>query len=88
MNRQLCKEDESDDQDSDGDQANIANMEPISNEEAANIFSRLEHEQGKKSYQAKKNWTDEEFKLLIWAINKYCNGKKISAAKLNKNDWI
>jgi hypothetical protein len=55
----------------------IANMEPINNDQASNIFSKLEHEQGKKTYQAKKNWTEDEFKLLIWAINEYCKGKKI-----------
>lgn len=73
---------------SEDNHAKIANSEPISNEEASNIFSKLEHEQGKKTYHAKKNWTDDEFRLLIWAVNKYCDGKKLSPSKLGKNDWI
>jgi len=44
--------------------------------------------QGKKTYHAKKNWTDDESKLLQWAIQKYCRGKNITPPKLDKNDWI
>lgn len=68
--------------------AHIGNIEHINDEQAASIFSQLESEQSKKSYQAKKNWTEEESKLLLWAINKYCRGKKIQPQKLSKNDWI
>jgi hypothetical protein len=92
-NRISLRDDNDDSEDfrndgSEDNHANIANLEPISNEEASNIFSKLEHEQGKKTYHAKKNWTDDEFKLLIWAVNKYCKGKKIATSKLGKNDWI
>ena len=44
--------------------------------------------QNKKTYAAKKNWTDDESRLLNWAINKYCTGKNVKAQKLDKNDWI
>ena len=44
--------------------------------------------QNKKTYYAKKNWTDEESKLLLWAIDKYCTGKNLNAKRLGKNDWI
>lgn len=44
--------------------------------------------QGKKTYFAKKNWTDEESRLLLWAVEKYCQGKDVAPGKLDKNDWI
>jgi hypothetical protein len=47
----------------------------ITNQQASVIFSKLEELQNKKSYYAKKNWTDDESKLLLWAIDKYCRGK-------------
>ena len=50
----------------------------ISDELAQDIFSKLNKLQGKKTYYAKKNWTDDEAKLLQWAIKKYCDGKCIS----------
>lgn len=48
----------------------------------------MEAKQGKKTFQAKQNWTDDESQLLIWAIKKYCEGKKIQPSKLGKNEWI
>lgn len=66
----------------------MGNIEHINDEQAAAIFSQLESEQSKKSYQAKKNWTEEESKLLLWAINRYCRGKKAQPQKLSKDDWI
>ena len=60
----------------------------ISDEIASTIFVKLEGLQNKKSYYAKKNWTDEESKLLLWAIDKYCRGKNLIPRKLGKNDWI
>jgi hypothetical protein len=62
--------------------------EPITDEIASEIFDKLSKQQGKKTYYAKKNWTDEESRLLIWAIDKYCKGKSITPQKLDKNDWI
>ena len=60
----------------------------ISDKAASEIFDKLTKLQGKKTYYAKKNWTDEEAKLLLWAIQKYCRGKNITPQKLGKNDWI
>jgi hypothetical protein len=60
----------------------------ISDQQASSIFDKLNTLQGKKTYYAKKNWTEEEAKLLLWAIDKYCRGKKITPKKLGKNDWI
>jgi hypothetical protein len=50
----------------------------INDETAQGIFSRLTNLLAKKSFQEKKNWSDDEIKLLKWAIKKYCNGKKIT----------
>jgi hypothetical protein len=50
----------------------------ISDKAASEIFDKLTKLQGKKTYYAKKNWTDEEAKLLLWAIQKYCRGKNIT----------
>ena len=60
----------------------------ITDEAAAEIFDKLQKLQGKKTYYAKKNWTDDEANLLQWAIQKYCRGKNITPQKLDKNDWI
>lgn len=60
----------------------------ITDEVASDIFVKLEKLQGKKTYYAKKNWTDDEANLLQWAIQKYCRGKSITPQKLDKNDWI
>jgi hypothetical protein len=45
---------------------------------ASEIFDKLTKLQGKKTYYAKKNWIDDEAKLLQWAIQKYCRGKGIT----------
>lgn len=63
-------------------------VEAIDDDAASEIFNRLTKMQGKKTYYAKKNWTDDEAKLLQWAIQKYCRGKGITPQKLDKNDWI
>lgn len=42
----------------------------------------------KKTYAAKKNWTTDESRLLVWAVKNYTVGKKIHPAKLDKNDWM
>lgn len=60
----------------------------IDDDTASEIFNKLNKIQGKKSYYAKKNWTDDEAKLLQWAILKYCKGKGITPQKLDKNNWI
>ena len=60
----------------------------IDDDTASEIFNKLTKIQGKKSYYAKKNWTDDEAKLLQWAILKYCKGKGITPQKLDKNNWI
>ena len=62
--------------------------EPITDELASEIFEKLTKQQGKKTYYAKKNWTEEESLLLLWAIDKYSKGKSITPQKLDKNDWI
>ena len=60
----------------------------ITDEAASEIFDKLTKLQGKKTYYAKKNWTDDEAQLLQWAIQKYCRGKNVTAQKLDKHDWI
>lgn len=60
----------------------------ITDEIASEIFRKLSALQGKKTYYAKKNWTDDESRLLLWAIQKYTRGKNIPAQKLDKNDWM
>lgn len=45
-----------------------AGKDSISDKVASEIFDKLTKQQGKKTYYAKKNWTDEEAKLLLWAI--------------------
>lgn len=44
--------------------------------------------QNSKDYQPKKTWNTEEYKLLIWAINKYCKGSKKTPKNLSKSDWV
>ena len=63
-------------------------VEPITDKQASEIFEKLSALQDKKTFYAKKNWTDDETKLLHWALQKYCRGKGISPQKLDKNDWI
>lgn len=36
----------------------------------------------------KKGWCNDEYDLLIWAINKYCLGRKMKPKDLSKNDWV
>ena len=60
----------------------------ITDDAASEIFSKLMTLQSKKTYAAKKNWTDDESRLLVWAIQKYCSGKAITPQKLDKNDWM
>lgn len=64
------------------------NQAIISDEVASEIFSKLTALQGKKTYAAKKNWTDGESRLLQWAIQKYCRGKNMPPQKLDRNDWM
>ena len=40
----------------------------MSDTQAAEVFSKLQALQNKKTYAAKKNWTSDESKLLIWAV--------------------
>jgi hypothetical protein len=40
----------------------------ITDDAASEIFDKLTKLQGKKTYYAKKNWTDDESNLLQWAI--------------------
>jgi|TARA_B110000285_G_C14947172_1_gene524918 hypothetical protein len=60
----------------------------MSNEEAGEIFDMLTQLQSSKGYQPKKTWSTEEYKLLMWAINKYCKGIGKAPKHLGKNDWI
>ena len=63
--------------------------EIISNELAQEYFEKLNKIACKKSYHAKRNWSDEEILLLNWSIITYC--KKINESnpfKLDSNDWI
>lgn len=52
------------DEDDGGGKGSKKQIEVIDDEAASEIFNKLNKIQGKKSYQAKKNWTDEEAKLL------------------------
>lgn len=61
---------------------------PLTDQEAAAIFDKLTVAQSKKSYYAKKNWTEEESKLLLWAVESFCNRKGIKPQKLNKDQWV
>ena len=45
-----------------------ASKQCINDESASEIFDKLTKLQGKKTYYAKKNWIDDEAKLLQWAI--------------------
>lgn len=58
--------------------------ETPTDEEAGDIFDQLMQLQSKKGYMAKKTWSDEEYRLLLWAIQKYCKGKNKLPKSLSK----
>jgi hypothetical protein len=60
----------------------------ISDKQAHEVFAKLQSMMQKKTYAAKKNWTTDESRLLVWAVKNYTVGKKIHPAKLDKNDWM
>lgn len=73
------EEDKHDDNAEEGSSKAIdASKQCIGDENASEIFDKLTKLQGKKTYYAKKNWIDDEAKLLQWAIQKYCRGKGIT----------
>ena len=66
----------------------LADLDPLTHAEASEIFDRLKKQQEKKTYFAKKNWSKDESRLLLWAVENYSKGKGQPASKFEKNDWI
>jgi hypothetical protein len=59
----------------------------IDDEEANDLYMKVSSQsQGRKGY-VKKNWTDDETKLLKWAVVTYTKQRNISYQQLTMNDW-
>ncbi|CDW76882.1 myb-like dna-binding domain containing protein [Stylonychia lemnae] len=59
----------------------------ISNEEANDIFQRLLNQNSKRKYTTKRNWSDDETKLLNWAIQTYSEKRGIQGENFTAADW-
>eukprot|EP00347_Sterkiella_histriomuscorum_P005821 403355142 len=59
----------------------------ISNEEANDIFQRLLAQNSKRKYTTKRNWNDDETKLLNWAISTYSEKRGINGEGFTAADW-
>lgn len=61
----------------------------ITNEEADTIYQKLftQNQSRDTSASIKNLWTEEEIKLLSWAINKYCFEAGILKSTIGAKDW-
>ena len=61
--------------------------EQLTDEEASKIFDKLTKLNNRGNYKPKYRWSEDEYQLLIWAINRFCKGKGVQPKDLKKNDW-
>ena len=59
----------------------------ITNAEADQIYSRLLISTQKRKHTTKRNWNDDETKLLTWAIDTYSTKRNITAENFTNSDW-
>ena len=59
----------------------------ITDKEADEIYQRLAINNSKRKYTTKRNWNDEETKLLNWAIATYSAKRNLSAENFTNSDW-
>ncbi len=59
----------------------------ITREEADKIFHKLRAEMSSRNPSHKKNWTDQEGKLLEYAVLKYARAKQKRLSSLKIHDW-
>ena len=60
----------------------------ISDDKAAQIFDILKQANDSKPDKPRKIWNDDEYLLLMWAINQYCTRQNLTPKKMTKDDWV
>ena len=62
-------------------------MQVITDEEADEIYQRISSQSQSRKGYIKKNWSEEETRLLKWAVITYTKQKNITYLSLTMNDW-
>jgi hypothetical protein len=74
--------------DSDEESNNQHAEKIISDEQAAEFFDALKQQNERDKDKPRKTWSDDEYSLLLWAVDQYCTRQNTKPKMLTKNDWV
>lgn len=60
----------------------------ISDEQAAEFFDAIKQQHEREKDKPRKSWSDDEYSLLLWAVDQYCRRQNSKPKMLTKSDWV